>query len=311
MTAKIRKVLLFVQTHSFSDQKISPFFMRTVRFFALGLALICYSACVSTKVHRAELSAREQCEAREKILVQEVLERRKETTKLIETVGSLNRSLGSQDAELRDLKLELTNRTLQMGESSSKLAIEKTAIERELAGKTAQLEQREAALESIASVQRSQQNILDDIRNTLSKNYSASGNSVEVAERSVLVTLADEILFDKTGTSVSAEGQKLLQVLANLFLNRPELEVQVLAYTDNQLPKGAKGLNDTWDWSLLRATNIVRLLTREFNVNANQLTPVAKGEFYPVTSNETSAGRQKNRRTVIAIYPSLPKVPRL
>jgi chemotaxis protein MotB len=54
---------------------------------------------------------------------------------------------------------------------------------------------------------------------------------------------------------------------------------------------------------------VTRLLIRDFNINANQLTPVGKGEYYPVASNETSEGRQRNRRTVLVIYPSLPKIP--
>jgi chemotaxis protein MotB len=53
----------------------------------------------------------------------------------------------------------------------------------------------------------------------------------------------------------------------------------------------------------------VRLLVRDFNVNANQLTPVGKGEFYPLTSNATAEGRQKNRRTVLVLRPVLPAVP--
>ena len=48
---------------------------------------------------------------------------------------------------------------------------------------------------------------------------------------------------------------------------------------------------------------------RDFNVNANQLTPIGKGEFYPITSNETPDGRQKNRRTVVVLRPVLPAVP--
>ncbi|MCB0534086.1 MAG: OmpA family protein [Lewinellaceae bacterium] len=274
--------------------------------------LLFFTSCVSSKVYRAELSAREQCEAREKVLVQEVLDRRGETNRLIEQVGSLNRSLGNQDAELRDLKIELTNRTQQMGESSTKLLSEKTNLEKDLAGKTALLQQREATLESISTAQKSRQKILDDLKNTLLRNYPGnSDNTLEVRNDAVLLTLADEQLFDKNGIAVSVDGQKLLQPLAVFLTNRPEVDVQVLAYTDNQLPKGAKGLSDTWDWSLARAVNVVRLLIREFNVNANQLTPIAKGEFYPLTSNESSAGRQKNRRTVIAIYPSLPAVPKL
>ncbi|MEZ4942573.1 MAG: OmpA family protein [Saprospiraceae bacterium] len=286
--------------------------MHLHRFPLIFGVLLFFTSCVSSKVYRAELSAREQCEAREKVLVQEVLDRRSETNRLIEQVGSLNRSLGNQDAELRDLKIELTNRTQQMGESSTKLLSEKTNLEQDLAGKTALLKQREATLESISASQKSRQKILDDLKSTLLISYPAnSGNTLEVRNDAVLLTLADEQLFDKNGLTVRADGQNLLQPLAAFLTTRPEVDVQILAYTDNQIPKGAKGLGDTWEWSLARAVTIVRLLVREFNVNANQLSPVAKGEFYPLTSNESAEGRQKNRRTVVAIYPSLPAVPKL
>jgi chemotaxis protein MotB len=192
------------------------------------------------------------------------------------------------------------------------LLSEKTNLEQDLAGKTALLKQREATLESISASQKSRQKILDDMKSTLLISYPAnSGNTLEVRNDAVLLTLADEQLFDKNGLTVRADGQNLLQPLAAFLTTRPEVDVQILAYTDNQIPKGAKGLGDTWEWSLARAVTIVRLLVREFNVNANQLSPVAKGEFYPLTSNESAEGRQKNRRTVVAIYPSLPAVPKL
>jgi chemotaxis protein MotB len=109
---------------------------------------------------------------------------------------------------------------------------------------------------------------------------------------------------------IPATGKNLLQILAEFLAARPSLDVDVAAYTDNVLPPKEKTLKDTWDWSLQRATNVVRLMIREFNTNANQLTPVAKGEFYPVTSNETPEGRAKNRRTVFLIHPLLPAVPK-
>lgn len=267
-------------------------------------------ACVSSKVHRAEVSSREQCEAREKVLVQEVLERRKEAAELIKQVGELNRTIGSRETELRDLKVELTARTQQMGESSAQLVTEKANMERELTAKTAALAQREATLQGIAAAQKSRKNILQDLKNTLSKSYgNASGVTVEVADETVRLTLPDLIFDAKTGTAITADGRNLLQPLANLLTTRPELDVEIQAYTDNAVPKGAKNLDDTWDWSLVRATNVVRVLIREFNVNANQLTPIGKGEFYPLTSNETAEGRQKNRRTVLVLYATLPNIP--
>lgn len=281
--------------------------------FLCVIAVLCsFFSCVSSKKYRAELSSRETCEAREKILVQEVLERRKETANLVRQIGELNRSLGNQDAELRDLKSELTNRTLQMGESSSKLATEKSTLEKDLAAKTALLAKREATLESVAASQKGRLSILNDLKTIIAKNFpSASGYILETNQDAVLLTLPDQDLFDKNGMSISISGQKMLQQFASILVNRPELDVEILAYTDNVLPKGAKGLDDTWDWSLARATNVVRVLIRDFYVNANQLTPVGKGEFYPASSNETTEGRQKNRRTVLVIYPTLPTVPRI
>lgn len=286
--------------------------MKQNFFYPLVLtpAVFLFSACVSSKVYRAELSMREQCEAREKVLVREQLDRRKETADLTKQVGELNRMIGNQEAEVRDLRAELTSRTLQMGESSEKLVAEKNALERDLAGKNAQLASCQATVQGIASAQKSRQKILEDLKYTLVKAYPASAKvSIEGNDKAVLLTLPDNDLYDKDAQSVSNSGKNLLAPLANLLANRPELDVDILAYTDNILPKGAKNLDDTWDWSLVRATNVVRLLIRDFNINANQLTPVAKGEFYPLTSNATPEGRLKNRRTVFVIHPNLPKVP--
>lgn len=278
-------------------------------FFSL-VVLSFFSSCVSSKVHRAEVLQRNQCEAREKVLVQEVLSRRAESADLVKQVGELNRTLGNQDAEIRTLKQELTVRTQSMGESSSKLFAEKTELEKQLAGKSAQLAQREATLGNIAAVQRNRQTTLNDLKKILAAGYpTATGAAIDVADQAILLTLPDQGLFDKTGLAISTSGRDLLQPLAEILANRPELAVEVLAYTDNVLPKGIKNISDTWDWSLARAVNVTRLLIRDFNINANQLTPVGKGEYYPVASNETSEGRQRNRRTVLVIYPSLPKIP--
>lgn len=284
--------------------------MRTKNILPFLAVLPLLTGCVSNKVHRAEALLRTNCEAREKVLVQEVLERRKETAELVKQVGELNRNLGNQDAEIKSLKQELTVRTQSMGESSSKLLADKNALEKELAGINAQLAQRTATLGNVSAVQKNRQKTLSDLRKTLEAVYpAATGIALDVVDQAVLLTLPDQGLFDKNGVAISAAGRSLLQPVADLLANRPEVAVEVLAYTDNAVPKGLKNVEDTWDWSLLRAANVTKMLIREFNINANQLTPVGKGEFYPVTSNETSEGRQRNRRTVLVLYPPLAKVP--
>lgn len=276
------------------------------------LALLLASACVKPKIYRAELDARQAAEARETVLKRELTDRKIEATHLTKEVGDLNRTLGQQEEQIKMLREDLAARTQQMGESASKLATEKTALERNLAQVSETLEQRNEALTRVQKVQQDRQKRLKELEDALVKGFmpkASAGVTVAALGETILITLPDAALFEASGLALSATGKDLLPPLANFLLSRPDLDVDIVAYTDNVLPPKEKSLKDTWDWSLARATNIVRWLISEHNVNANQLTPVGRGEFYPVASNETPDGRQKNRRTVIVVRPVLPPVP--
>lgn len=278
----------------------------------LGLGLIMANSCVGAKVYRAEKYTRIAAEAREKILVQELLDRKKETTELTKMVGELNRNIGRQETDIKDLKAELTVRTQSMGESASKLSTEKANLEKQLVVTNEQLNQRDATVQRVKAVQEKRKMILSELESTLYKLFQAekeAGVSVVIEGETVTLTLPDKILFEPSGILVSVSGRNLLMSLSEFIAARPSLDLDVLAYTDNILPPKEKTLKDTWDWSLQRATNLVRILIREFNTNANQLTPVGRGEFYPLTSNETPEGRAKNRRTVVVFKPVLPAIP--
>lgn len=285
---------------------------KTTLAALMALSLLCMSACVKKRVYRTELAARGAAEGREKILVQELLERRKETAALTKNTESLARDLGKQDAEIADLKEQLAATTRSMGESASKLASEKTTLEKALSATNATLEQRNTLIKKVKSVQDKRKSILSDLESDLVKAYfphSSSGVTAVSEGESIMLTLPDAALFEPTGVAISAKGKELLKPLAEFLAARPSLSIELQAYTDNVLPPKEKSLKDTWDWSLVRATNAVRVLIRDFNVNANQITPIGKGEFYPVTSNETAEGRQKNRRTVVVLRPVLPAIP--
>lgn len=278
----------------------------------MGVLIILASGCVGARVYKEEKTARVSAEAREKVLVQELLDRKKETAQLTRSVGELNRSLGKQDEEIQNLRTELVSRTQAMGESASKLSTEKSSLEKELATANELLEQRNDALARIRAVKEKRASILSDIAAALNNSFGKYRDTtivVSIDPESVSLTMPDKLLFDAGGMNVSTSGKNLLASLAEVLVARPALAVGVNAYTDNVLPPKEKSLKDTWEWSLQRACTLVRMLIRENNVNANQLTPVGKGEFYPLTSNETPEGRSQNRRTVFVIQPPLPALP--
>jgi chemotaxis protein MotB len=268
-------------------------------------------ACVKPKIYRAELSAREASEARESVLIKELGDRKTETAQLTKQVGDLNRTIGNQEKTIADLNRELGQRTQQMGASADRLLSEKNAFEQELAAQKALVAQQAAKIERYKKAQNERERVLNammrDLK-TLCQDQLNNGARLKIENEQVLLTLPDNSLFDASSLIVSPLGKQVFTPLAAYLASRPALDVDILAYTDNVLPKD-KNLRDTWDWSAQRAGNIARLLMKELKVNANQLTPVAKGEFYPLASNETPEGRMANRRTVIVFKPALTPLP--
>ena len=277
-----------------------------------GALVLVASGCVGNKVYRAEKTARVAAETREKVLVTELLDRKKEAVDLTKMVGDLNRTIGRQEEEMKDLESELVARTQSMGASTSKLATEKSSLEKQLGTTNELLEQCHDALNRVHHVQDKRKAILKELEGGLQKTFQANqsaGVTMVANSESVVLTIPDKSLFDAGGVSISAAGKTLMTALAEFLAARPALDVEILAFTDNVLPPKEKQLKDTWDWSLQRATAVVRMLSRELNVNANQLTAIGRGEFYPLTSNETPEGRAQNRRTELIFRPVLPAIP--
>ena len=272
----------------------------------LLLLSILSSACVRAKLYRAELAGRSAAEGREKSLQEELVVRKQALATLTGEMGRLNRRIGNLDAQLQKATAGLADCTQQMGKSEKTLASEKKALEKELAATKVELSQRIATIQQIRSDRQEGEQILLNLKDTLVAAFKGQvGIAIAVVGQTVTLNLPDKSLFETKGLEINALAKPILIALAKVLTNRPEMDAEVVSYTDSVLPKD-KGLKDSWDWSLHRATNVVRILVQDYNVNANQLTPVGRGEFYPLAANDKAEGRQKNRRTLIVLHPALP-----
>ena len=74
--------------------------------------------------------------------------------------------------------------------------------------------------------------------------------------------------------------------------------------TDN-VPISRPNIRNNWDLSALRASSVVQMLQNEFGIAPNRLSAAGRGEYNPVSTNDTELGRQRNRRTQIIITPKL------
>lgn len=286
-----------------------PVGVRIVFVFSSFIGL--FGACVRPAVFRSEKIARMNAEARESVLFRELQDRKTEVSKLTDNLGVLNKNIGNQETIISNLRLEITTRTKQLGESSGKLILEKIALEEKLSATQDSLTHTEELLNTVRVAQKRRQRQLEFLRYELDTIFrGVQGAQLPENSSDLNITLQDKFLFEPSGMTISQSGQLLLERIANFLSSHPEIDVLLEAHTDNMLPKD-KNLKDTWDWSNHRSVHVVRYLIRELNVNANQLTPSGKGEFFPVTSNETPEGRQTNRRTVLILMPPLTQIPKI
>jgi chemotaxis protein MotB len=83
------------------------------------------------------------------------------------------------------------------------------------------------------------------------------------------------------------------------------VNVVVEGHTDDvPISRGTAGMQDNWDLSVLRATEIARLLTTS-GVTPERVTASGRSKYVPVDAATTPVARQKNRRTEIILTPKL------
>ena len=114
----------------------------------------------------------------------------------------------------------------------------------------------------------------------------------------LIVTLPQDILFATNSSEITPAMRQDLQALARNLLDYPDSNVQVIGHTDSV---GTAEYN--LDLSGERAVT-VRNVLQQGGVPAYRLQAVGQGETQPVATNQTDAGRARNRRVEIIIVPN-------
>ncbi|GGY67439.1 flagellar motor protein MotD [Cellvibrio zantedeschiae] len=112
------------------------------------------------------------------------------------------------------------------------------------------------------------------------------------------IELNDSILFASGGVETSNQAQVIFTEIANI-LKSYENPIQVEGFTDNVPIKNGR-FPTNWELSSARATEIVKFLASK-GVAPERLAAVGYGEFQPLASNDTEAGRAQNRRVAVMV----------
>jgi outer membrane protein OmpA-like peptidoglycan-associated protein len=122
------------------------------------------------------------------------------------------------------------------------------------------------------------------------------GARVERVGEGIRITFGAGILFDVNSSTLRPEAQANLADLALTLNKYPDTDVLVEGHTDST---GSSDHN--LDLSLRRAQSVANYMTG-LKVLATRFRIMGYGEDQPISTNETSVGRQANRRVEIAIF---------
>jgi chemotaxis protein MotB len=129
--------------------------------------------------------------------------------------------------------------------------------------------------------------------------------NIKVDKGVVYIDISDKLLFNSGKWDVTPAAKTVLGKVATVLKSQPDIEFMVEGHTDNKPYDHPGAIKDNWDLSTKRATSVVRILQKEYGLDPAHITAAGRGEYVPVSANDTNEGRAANRRTRIVILPQL------
>jgi chemotaxis protein MotB len=132
---------------------------------------------------------------------------------------------------------------------------------------------------------------------------------VQVLKGVVYISLADNMLYKSGSYEINDRAAETLSKIAKIITDYKDYDVLIEGNTDNvpvnNQSEHMKNIRNNWDLSCLRASSVVQALQNQYGVDPKRLTAGGRGEFNPLTDNDSELGKQRNRRTQIIITPKL------
>ena len=132
---------------------------------------------------------------------------------------------------------------------------------------------------------------------------------VQVMKGVVYISLADNMLYKSGSYEINDRAAETLSKIAKIIKDYKDYDVLIEGNTDNvpvnSSAASMKNIRNNWDLSCLRASSVVQALQNQYGVDPKRLTAGGRGEYNPITNNNSDVAKQRNRRTQIIITPKL------
>ena len=114
----------------------------------------------------------------------------------------------------------------------------------------------------------------------------------------ILYRISNPMMFDIGRAKIKDVGKPVLDQIVKL-LNKTTYEVRIEGHTDN-IPIHTRKYKNNWELSFARALSVTEYFISK-DISAQRFQVIGYGEYRPIASNSTKAGRALNRRVEIYI----------
>jgi chemotaxis protein MotB len=152
---------------------------------------------------------------------------------------------------------------------------------------------------SSAAEARSLREAQREIQSVLSPEIKRSEVMMSMQGEGLVVSLKEMGFFNSGSAAIRPDSMDAIARLAEVLKERPE-NMRIEGHTDN-IPIHTARFASNWELSTSRATELIQILITQYGLSPRRLSAAGYGEFHPIASNNTAAGRAQNRRLDVVI----------
>ncbi|MDD2484855.1 MAG: OmpA family protein, partial [Eubacteriales bacterium] len=138
-----------------------------------------------------------------------------------------------------------------------------------------------------------------EVKKMLKEKSLEADVSVSIAERGVVISLTNTVVFESGKADIKPNFRSLLAQLG-ATVKDVDNYIRIEGNTDN-VPMNSAQFASNWELSVARATQVVRLLINDSGVNPQKISAIGYGEYRPKVPNDTPEHRAQNRRVDIVL----------
>ena len=144
-------------------------------------------------------------------------------------------------------------------------------------------------------------NIQKEFRDEIAKGQV----EIKTGEDRLTIHLSDTVVFEEDDLEISIDGEEILVRLGEILKKVKNRQIMIGGHLDNTpiAPALAPEFPTPWEFTGTRATEMVRFLEEEIQVESKIMSAVAYGSTRPISTNATEKGRAKNRRMEVVFLP--------